>query len=1128
MPTQIGPYRILAPLGRGGMGVVYRAEDATGFQVALKVIRDEFADDPEMRRRFVREARASARLRHPNITRILDFGMHEGTYYLVMELLSGGSLADWVAQPPAGNTLLRVFDEILSALAFAHARGVVHRDLKPGNVLLTAANDGAIQARLMDFGVAHFRDDSAREMESETNIIGTPAYMSPEQALRAGDVSPESDIYAAGVMLYELLTGELPFLGKSPAGTLMAHLKEPVPPLKARSGYTFEGPLPDIVERFLAKSPADRFRFAADARKALRRCRVVGAPSGYSAPKPVRVTDEETLVTPGAQPKNADRSGAGVLPGLFGLADVPYQVLREEDQALAKFAEEHFHARRGGVVLVSGAMGSGKSRLVSHLVERLDEAGVAHVWRGIYEDESGRPNSGIREALRRGLGAVAQKGVELEDRVRTALANQGVDDEWEVRALTEFLEPAASGDSEAAGRSEEADWALLERVISRATGERPVIVLLEDIHLSGGSALRLMDWMLAGTAHENPWLIVATYRSEAALPNSAFGLAIRTFTERRDREQALSLELDRLMPAELRTVVEATVPMPEELVTAVSLRAEGNPLYAVEIVRHLVDSGRLDNDVHDVDASGLIERLPDALSTLVMGRLETAAGAPETAGALDVWERLAFLGMRFNTPLAEALIDHDGTRTRDELDRALTAGVLANILVELEPHTWRFENRLARESLMQRAETAMRAAVHHKNTAAVKARWYEADIGEHAGEIAHHLREAGHLVEALEYYLQAARSARQRNRYDVAADFFKSAEELARDAGEDRYDDRVAAMLGQAEALSNVAAYARATVILDRAERYIVENDHRRPADLLRIRGALARHRGDLTDARVHFNRAIRRYARHLDVEGEAWARYGLGRLELDSGNLQSAELQLRAANDGFKHVDHERGQALALLFLGRTALRIGLHDEAFAFAEKAKYAFAQREDRHSAARCVMLQAEIELARHRPRLSEELLERVREELLSVGDRHAATKAVLQLARAAEARGNDAEAQSRYQEAIFAFVDIGDAQSSAVARLYEARLHAMSDMWTLAEPAVELATHRDRIEPINAPEFVALLIDLGRQAVLGGRVPLARHLLAIAIRKLAHVAEESPLYDSVDEVTYLLDELDSGA
>lgn len=1124
MPAQVGPYRILEVLGRGGMGVVYRAEDAAGFQVALKVIRGEFSGAPEMRRRFVREARASARLRHPNITRILDFGMHEGTYYLVMELLSGGSLADWIATPPSGSTLLRVFDEILSALAFAHARGVVHRDLKPGNVLLTSAKDGTIQARLMDFGVAHFRDDIASELESETSVIGTPAYMSPEQALRAGDVSPESDIYAAGVMLFEMLTGRLPFLGKSPAGTLMAHLKEPIPELKLRRGFTFEGPLSTIMERFLSKSPNDRFRFAADARKALRRCRVIGSPSGYSAPVPAVVEGDETLVTAG---RDSDVGiSVGVRPGLFGLADVPYQVLRDEDEVLSKFAEEHFRERKGGVVLVSGAMGSGKSRLVSHLVQRLDEAGVAHVWRGIYEDESGQPNSGIREALRRGLGTVAQRGVELEERVRQALAHQGVDDDWEVRALTEFLEPAATGEVEA-GRSEEADWALLERVISRATYERPVIVLLEDIHLSGGSALRLMDWMLAGNAREHPWLIVATYRSEAALPNTAFGLAIRRFSERRDRERALSIELDRLASGDVLSVVKATVPMPPELARAVSLRAEGNPLYAVEIVRHLVDSGRLESVTDTVEVSELIERLPDALSALVMRRLEIAADTPDAADALDLWESLAFLGMRFTTPLAESLIAHLKTFSREDLDRALTAGVLANVLVELEPGTWRFENRLAREALIQRAETLERAAQHHRETAEVKARWYAEDLGEHAGEIAQHLRASGNLVEALDYYLRAARGARSRSSFDVAVDFFKSAEELARDEAVARFQDQLDAMLGQAEALSNVAAYARATVVLDRAERAIADNGAKKPAELLRIRGDLARHRGDLTDARTHFNRAIHGYARHFDVEGEAWARYGLGRLELDAGNLQPAEMQLRAASDGFKHVDHERGQALALLFLGRTALRCGLHEESFAFAEKAKYAFAQREDRHSAARCVMLQAEIELARHRPKAAEELLDRVREELLSVGDRHTATKAVLQLARAAEARGNDIEARSRYQEAIFSFVDIGDAQSSAVARLYEARLHALSNMWTLAEPAVELATHRDRIEPINAPEFVALLIDLGRQAVLGGREPLGRHLLTIAINKLAHVAEESLLYDSVDEVTYLLDELDSG-
>jgi serine/threonine-protein kinase len=262
-----GRYRVLSRLGAGGMAEVWSAEDSQlGRRVALKLLASRFAADPDFRERFRREAAAAAAMQHPNIVSIYDRGEWEGTSYIAMELVNGPTLKQLITQRgPAGpGAATDIAIEILQALRYAHKRGIVHRDIKPQNVLI----DEEGHAKVADFGIAHA---GASDMTDEGAILGTVQYVSPEQA-QGKPVSPRSDLYSVGVVLYELLTGQVPFEGEAPVSIALKQVSEPpVPPAQLEPGVP--PALEAVVMRALEKDPARRYQDADEFIGALERAR---------------------------------------------------------------------------------------------------------------------------------------------------------------------------------------------------------------------------------------------------------------------------------------------------------------------------------------------------------------------------------------------------------------------------------------------------------------------------------------------------------------------------------------------------------------------------------------------------------------------------------------------------------------------------------------------------------------------------------------------------------------------------------------------------------------------------------------------------------------------------------------
>jgi len=268
----LGPYEILEEIGSGGMATVYKAYQASlGRHVAVKVLAGNLAKQETVRKRFDREAKAVASMSHPHILPVYDFGEQDGMLYIVSHLVEGGSLKDRLSQPLAPGVAGRIAHEVTLALDYAHRQGVVHRDVKPGNILLD--RDG--RALLTDFGVAKI---VAETQYTQTGTsVGTPAYMSPEQG-KGEEIDGRSDIYSLGVVLYEMLTGSAPFRSDTPLGVMHQHVF--AQPLSPRSiNPRIPRRLEKAILKALAKEPGDRYRTAREMASALERA-VKFAPAG--------------------------------------------------------------------------------------------------------------------------------------------------------------------------------------------------------------------------------------------------------------------------------------------------------------------------------------------------------------------------------------------------------------------------------------------------------------------------------------------------------------------------------------------------------------------------------------------------------------------------------------------------------------------------------------------------------------------------------------------------------------------------------------------------------------------------------------------------------------------------------
>jgi len=306
-------YEIVGPLGRGGMGMVYKAHDRTLDEtVAIKILRPDFVEDPKMAERFRSEIKLARKVRHRNVCTIFDYGQDRGLLYISMELIEGVDLKRILrergAMPP--EEAYEVAIQMAEGLQAVHDAGIIHRDLKTPNIM----RDAQGVARLMDFGVAK-RHGAEGTATATGHIVGTPEYMSPEQA-QGQRVDFRSDVYALGVVIYEIFTGHVPFRGETPISTILKHLHDP-PPLDGPQAGTIPAALKPVLRKALAKEPTYRYPSASALAEALRQART---PSRRQQPMATEVLESPTLEQairrPEAQARSHRRAWLGIVGGL--------------------------------------------------------------------------------------------------------------------------------------------------------------------------------------------------------------------------------------------------------------------------------------------------------------------------------------------------------------------------------------------------------------------------------------------------------------------------------------------------------------------------------------------------------------------------------------------------------------------------------------------------------------------------------------------------------------------------------------------------------------------------------------------------------------------------------------------
>ncbi len=963
-PCILGPWTLYGLLGQGGSGEVYHgAHRIQGVQVAVKVVTAARARDEVFLEAFNREVRAVAALQHPGVVMVFDLGtvsldaaeaderLVVGAPYLAMER-ADGSLRQ-VGRPTGWDQLHDQLHQLLAALGHAHGAGVIHRDLKPGNVLVQGE-----RLMLADFGLAH-------AMERGEGVIqgtaGTPTFMAPEQFL--GDwrrFGPATDLYALGGLAWALATGRPAYRSRNLAELRQAHLLGERPPFEPM----FE--VPAGFERWLARllvpDSLARFQRAADAADALERLGParVGPPTAGEAPalpsddtascslddlpaadEALQLADDVDDLPPRllpplpvaealrrSVPATIQLVGAGL--GLYGLREVPL-VGRESETTAMWEALRRSRDRQGiEVVVVHGAAGTGKTRLAQWVARRAHEVGSAELLLVRHLAES---DVGVADVV---LDAIGGRGLDRDDlgrHIEAWFADRCVYDGYLGRALLEIVWPASpddrdqvrfSGPTERFSALRAFFLALVDHQVDEGV-PRPVVLVLDDAQW-GADSLALVRFLAAHPDGDLPLLVLVTVRDDALADTDV----ARELLERiRDLDVTTDLPLGPLGPTEHGQLVRNLLLLDGDMAEQIVERTDGNPLFAVQLVGDWVQRGVLEAGAEGfVLARGATAALPDDIHALWEGRIAQVV-ADRPASTRIALELAALLGPEVEPAEWRGACRIARARPGDDL----VAVLFERRLAEPRGQLWSFAHGMLRESLLRSAQEGGRAPdLHDACATALQIRFEVARSPGLAERLGRHLVEAGRHAEAIEPLTLGAQERHTQSNYRAAMrlyDLVQASLDAVRAPPTDRR--RAHCAIERAGLLGSMGRHEEAHDLAMATARAFGTRWPLLRAPALRAAGFAAAKQGRLDDAESLFTEAIETAARLGEVHERARSEQHLAELHRLRGEGRQARWLAERALSAFTEVGDSRGQADALI--GLAGLHVAQRDYAAARA---------------------------------------------------------------------------------------------------------------------------------------------------------------------------------------------------
>jgi serine/threonine protein kinase/tetratricopeptide (TPR) repeat protein len=807
---KIGPFQLVEVVGQAGMGVVWRGiHQEQQVPIAVKFLTQEGSRDPLYLGCLKNEVRKVAALEHPAIINVYDHGevpeglgidsLIPGSPYLVMEFAEGGTLSRHCGRL-GWEQIWRVLMRLLDGLAHAHARGVVHRDIKPGNVLLRRSSGGVV---LIDFGLARAGDTDGGAVLN----AGTPSYMAPEQIRQhAYEIGPWTDMYGLGCLAWSLACGKPPFQRDTMEELLKAHLFDPLP--KMRPVTEVPSGFEAWVGQLLRKAPHHRYVRAADAAHVLSQMAqpeeadtlyiepvfhagalsVLEVSTDSSRMGSEHTTagcddtqimnpriDTEGSLKPAALPKIdksllwAERGDLPPIPddwreqhpprlirhllgtglAMFGLRNFPVVGRETEQNQLWKSLKRSRAEKHTRAMVIQGADGTGKTHLAEWLARRASEVGAAIVLRARFDGVgSSEPLIGLIRSL---LSTDGLEREAAEAQVRTALEVLGQSDEAEVDALLTVLGPFPGEHYSSELMEERSDvrFTVIRRILHRFSVLRPVIVLMDDAHLDD-EAIRFVQVMLAEQSVQHPILVLLTANTMSM--SGEFREQLGKVTRKRRVD---GIQLGPLAAEDRSVLVRELLGLEPSLAALVERRSGGNPQFAVQLVGDWIQKGHLvRGEVGFAVRQGVQPDFPADLQAVWERRLDAALPLERDTRCLQL---AAELGMEVDPVEWKEACSIAGIPMDSSLIETLTKAHL--VVSNKRGGGWAFAHTLVRESLKRQAEFEGIRVRHHVAVAEMLSGREGVE-----GRLGRHLLHAGDLVTAVDVLLAGAERCRQEGR----------------------------------------------------------------------------------------------------------------------------------------------------------------------------------------------------------------------------------------------------------------------------------------------------------------------------------------------------------------------------